>query len=289
MTPSHVLLVNPRMCSPRSVRLPLSLLSLAAALEGKHTYRMVDGNLDVDATATVLGELAQRPEAAVAVSVMPGPQVGPAIAISRAVRQFYPRAPIVWGGYFPTLYPESAVNAGYVDYLVRGQGEETLLELLERLPDAGPPAGEADSASSAAAVRGLAGVTWKEVGEIRHNADRPLVSPDVFPRLPYERLGDLSPYLRPSFMGERTAVHQAAIGCRYHCEFCGVVSMFNGETLLQRAAGLVEAATTLQDRYGATAMQYYDHNFFDTEASSVPLLEAMAELAMPWFARTELD
>jgi len=34
---------------------------------------------------------------------------------------------------------DAAINAPYVDYVVRGQGEATLLELLERLPDAGAP------------------------------------------------------------------------------------------------------------------------------------------------------
>ena len=57
--------------------------------------------------------------------------------MSTAIRDAHPHVPIVWGGYFPTLYPNSALNAAYVDYLVRGQGEDTLLELLERLPDAG--------------------------------------------------------------------------------------------------------------------------------------------------------
>ncbi len=33
--------------------------------------------------------------------------------------------------------------------------------------------------------------------------------------MPYDRLGDLVRYLRPSFLGARTAVHQAAIGGRY--------------------------------------------------------------------------
>ena len=36
-------------------------------------------------------------------------------------------------------------------------------------------------------------------------------------------------------MGARTAVHQAALGCRYQCEFCGVVSMWNGKTVLRGA------------------------------------------------------
>src|SRR5947199_4826266 len=142
---ARVILVNPRMCSPRSVRLPLSLLALGAVLEGKHDYRIVDGNLDPDAAGSVLaairetGAEAEGETALVAMTVMPGPQVGPAIAIAAAVRAAHPRIPIAWGGYFPTLYPASAVNAPYVDYVVRGQGEETLLDLLVALPAAGAP------------------------------------------------------------------------------------------------------------------------------------------------------
>ena len=41
--------------------------------------------------------------------------------------------PIVWGGAFPTVCPEAALNAPYVDYAVRGQGEQTFIELLEAL------------------------------------------------------------------------------------------------------------------------------------------------------------
>ena len=117
---------------------------------------------------------------------MPGPQVLPAIAISRAIRRAFPDVPIVWGGYFPTLYPDAAMNAPYVDYLVRGQGEATLRALLDRLDDAGPPAG-GSSARNVSAIRDVAGLTWKDDGQIVHNPDRPVVSPDTLPRVPYER------------------------------------------------------------------------------------------------------
>src|ERR1700693_1142011 len=46
------------------------------------------------------------------------------------------RAPglrIIWGGAFPTVCPEATVNAPYVDYAVRSQGEETLAQLLDAL------------------------------------------------------------------------------------------------------------------------------------------------------------
>jgi radical SAM superfamily enzyme YgiQ (UPF0313 family) len=272
-----------------AIRLPLSLLHLAAALEGRYDYQLIDGNVDANATRTALAALAREPHALVGVSIMPGPQVGPAITISTAIRAAYPQVPIAWGGYFPTMYPEAAINAPYVDYVVRGQGEHTLLELLERLPDAGPPPGPLASVTDAESVTDIDGLTWKRAGEVQHNPDRRFRPPMAFPRLPYERVGDVQPYLRPSFMGIRTGVHQGAIGCRYRCEFCGVVTMFNGATLLPGVSQLVEAMRTLRDRYGATAMQFYDNNFFDCEETSIPLLDAMGEVQMPWWCYARAD
>ena len=256
--------------------MPLSLLALGAALEGKYDYQLIDANADSDPTATALEALSARNIDLIGVSVMPGPQVAPAIAISSALRKAHPTVPIVWGGYFPTMYANAAINASYVDYLVRGQGEDTLIDLIEALPAGG----------SLSQIRGL---TWKDNGQAVHNADRGFRSPDEFPLYPYERLRTLQPYLRPSFLGERTAVHQAAIGCRYRCQFCGIVSMFNGVTRLQGPDRLVETMKILRDRHGATAMQFYDNNFFDLPENSIPIIEAMSTVGMPWWCFARAD
>jgi radical SAM superfamily enzyme YgiQ (UPF0313 family) len=285
----RVLLINPRMCKPRSIRLPLSLLALGAVLEGRFEYRIIDGNVDPDPVGAALAAMADGVPTLIGLTVMPGPQVAPAIAISSALRAAHPHAPIIWGGYFPTLYSEAAINAPYVDYVVRGQGEDTLLDLLDHLEAAGPPAFPA-SACRPEALREVRGLTWKgEDGRIHHNPDRPFRPPDDLPPLPYERVGDVARYLRPSFMGVRTGVHQAALGCRYRCTFCGVVSMFNGHTRLQSPERLASALATLRDGYGATAMQFYDNNFFDREETSVPLLEALSRLEMPYWCYARAD
>ena len=288
MTTRRVVLVNPRMCARQNIRLPLSVLALGAVLEGRYDYRIVDGNVERDAAVTVLEAVESGSCALVGVTVMPGPQVAPAIEISAAVRAAYPEVPIVWGGYFPTLYANAAINAPYVDYVVRGQGEDTLCDLLARLPDAGPP-GPASSASDPGSLKGVPGLTWKDAGRIVHNPERPFRPPDEFPPLPYDRLGDVQQYLRPTFLGSRTGAHQAAIGCRYRCTFCGVVSMFNGHTQLQAASRLREALTTLRDRHGATAVQFFDHNFFDREETGVPILEELARLELPWWCYARAD
>lgn len=277
MRRGRVLLINPRICSRRSLRLPLSLLHLGAALEGRYDYHIIDGNIEPDAPGRVREEIARGDVLLAGVTVMPGPQVAPAIEVSLAAKVQDPRVPVVWGGYFPTLYPRAAMNGPYVDFLARGQGERTLLDLLARLSEEAATFGEVD------------GLSWKRGEEVIHNRERAFHGPDETPPLPYERLGNVTPYLRPSFLGARTAVHQAAIGCRYRCGFCGVVSMFNGVTKLGPPARTAEAMRTLRERYGATAMQFYDNNFFDRETTSVPLLEAMAAEPMPWWCYARAD
>jgi radical SAM superfamily enzyme YgiQ (UPF0313 family) len=288
VNPLPVLLVNPRVCRPRSARLPLSLLSLGAVLEGRVPWTLVDGNLEPDPIGTILATLAETPHALVGLTVMPGPQVGPAIELSCAVRERFPGVPIAWGGYFPSLYPNAAINAPYVDFVVRGPGEETLPELLAALPSAGAPT-PLSSAADPSALRGIAGLTFKDCGTVVHGPDRPWRPPDEFPPLPIGRLGDVSRWLQPTVLGRRTGVHQAAIGCRYRCGFCGVVSMFDGKTALSGPARLAAAVRTLRDRWGADAVQFYDNNFFDREESAVPLLEALATGPLPYWCYARPD
>jgi len=268
------------MSRPQKARLPLSLLHLAAVLEGRRPWRILDGNVLDDLENATLQALANGSYGFVGVTVMPGPQVAPAIRISKTIRASHPAIPIAWGGYFPTLYPDAAINAPYLDYVVRGQGEETLLGLLACLD------GSADGPAGPGDVRGL---TWKRGGVPVHNPDRPVIPPTQLPPLPYEKLGDVERFLPPSFMGRRTAVHQHAIGCRYRCKFCGVVSMWDGTTELDGPKRLLETGRELRDRWGADALQFYDHNFFDTEESSRPILDVLETLGMPWWCYARAD
>jgi anaerobic magnesium-protoporphyrin IX monomethyl ester cyclase len=286
--PGAVLLVNPRTGVASNARMPLSIVHLTAVLEGRWPWNILDGNRHVDPTASALRVLGSRPHALVGLTVMPGPQVIPAIEMSRAIRALFPEVPIVWGGYFPTLYPDAAINAPYVDYLVRGQGEQTLVELLSCLPDAGPPA-LGSSARELSEVRKIAGLTWKQDRQTFHNPDRAPLPPEALPVIPYHRIADINEYMRPSFLSPRTTVHQAALGCRFKCEFCGVVSMWNGKTLLQAPERLLHALDTQRERWGADGVQFFDHNFFDREETSTPILDVLGQLQMPWWCYARAD
>ena len=282
----RVLLINPRITSRRHARFPLSIMSLAAALESRYDATLIDGNLDHDAARSACDAMKKERFDAVGVTVMGGPQVATAIDVSRAVRRARPDLPIVWGGYFPTLYPEVALNSDYVDFVARGQGEDTFSELLGALHvrDRASEQGTLERALGA-----VAGLSWRRDGAVVSNSPRALNRAHVSPSLRYDNLPDARAYLARTFLGARTAGHQAALGCRFRCTFCGVAASFNGATLLPPAERLDRDLRTLKHEIGADSIQFFDHNFFDREEEMVPLLEVLARHELPWWCYARSD
>ena len=148
-TVGRVLLINPRIASRRHARFPLSIMTMASAIEGRYDSTLIDGNMDPDAIRTAVAAASAQHFDAVGVTVMGGPQVATAIEVSRAVRNVRRDLPIIWGGYFPTLYPEVALNSDYVDFVIRGQGEDTFADLLAAL-----------GARDHAALAAIHGLSW---------------------------------------------------------------------------------------------------------------------------------
>ena len=70
-----IVLHNPWSTPSAKKPLPASLLALAAVLEGRHEYEIVDGNLLADPVARIVELARSRPLTAVGVTVMPGPQL----------------------------------------------------------------------------------------------------------------------------------------------------------------------------------------------------------------------
>ena len=271
-----IVLLNPRATRPRNRRLPLSVLALAAVLEGREEYEIVDGNVDVNPTQTILRLIDQNNVELLGVTVMPGPQMVAAMEASREIRRLRPRVKIVWGGYFVSIYPDAALNAPYVDFAVRGQGEDTLLELVAALRDGG-------------SLEDIRGLSYKDVfGLHRHNPERLMKGPDAFPWSPFHRV-PVEKYLRPSFFGKRTAVHHASIGCPFRCSFCGVHAAYGNREKMESPPRTVAILQHLATSYGADSVQFYDMNFFLREDHARELADRMAPLSLRWWCEARVD
>lgn len=271
-----IILFHPKSTKPRSRRFPLAVLSLAALLEGREEYVIVDGNVDPDPAKTIAGLIAAHPVELLAVSVMPGPQMVAAMETCREIRRGFPDVPIVWGGYFPSIYTLATLNAPYVDFAVRGQGEETFIELLQAL-------------RGQRAFDAIRGLSYKdEKGTHRNNPERMMKSPDAFPTLPYHRL-QTEKYILPTFLGRRTAVHQASVGCPYACNFCGVITAYGSREKMESPARTESVLRHLVDNYDVDAIQFYDNNFFLREDHAVELAERITPLKLRWWCEARID
>jgi anaerobic magnesium-protoporphyrin IX monomethyl ester cyclase len=277
-TRPHILLINPTITKRRSARFPFAVLNLSAALDERYTSSIIDGNVDRDFVSTAVRALESGHIDAVGVSVMGGPQLRTAILVSQAMRARFPSIPIIWGGHFPTICAAPSLNVPYVDYAIRAQGEKTLLDLLDVL--FGTTAGTLDA---------IAGLSWRRDGQIVHNPNRAFSTAGLVRSLPYERLGDPRHYFGRTFLGQRTGGYQAALGCRFRCTFCGVAAMFRGKTALPPAQRLEQELRLLNTKFGMDSIQFFDHNFFDREEDTAPLLEVLAGLQLPWWCFARAD
>jgi anaerobic magnesium-protoporphyrin IX monomethyl ester cyclase len=271
-----ILLYNPKATRIGNRRLPLSILSIAAILEGKEEYVIVDGNLDPDPTKTLTALIKEHPVELLAATVMPGPQTVGAVSTCREIRSRFPKVPIVWGGYFASNYTAAALNVAYVDYAVRGQGEQTFLELLDVVRGHRDP-------------KTVLGLSHKNSdGSVCQNPERPMRSPGDFPWYPYHSL-PVEKYLLPTFLGRRTAVHQASIGCPYRCNFCGVVTFSGSREKMEPPARTEQMLRHLVQNYGVDAVQFYDNNFFLREEHTRELADRLAPLKTRWWCEGRSD
>ncbi len=277
-----IILVNPRATRPSNRRFPLSVMAIGAALPPSQRWEIVDGNmpgLDVAARISALIEANKGgpdPIRAVALSVMPGPQLVSAVPLTKTIKASHPDIPIVWGGNFGGLYPKPVLNAPYIDWLVRGQGEHTFTELLEVLD------GQRDPAT-------VAGLSFRKQGGSHHmGEERHWVGPGELPAPPYHKI-PVGEYLPATILGRRSGVYQASIGCPFACNFCGVISVFGRREQVQDPGRTAEHLRFLVREHGMDSVHFYDNNFFLNEAHARAVADAMAPLGLSWWCETRVD
>jgi anaerobic magnesium-protoporphyrin IX monomethyl ester cyclase len=279
-----IVLFNPRSTTPGKQPLPLSVLSLAAVLAGRHRWALVDGNLTNDPAgdiAALLSSASPGDVTLLGVTVMPGPQLSEAVPICRDIRARMPHVPIVWGGYFPTQHADTVLASSFVDFVIRSQGEQPLLGLIEEIQKSGM--------WNAGLGMRTPGLSWKdETGRVTHNQVGPMIALDDLPDLPYMRV-DMERYLQPTYLGRRTAAHNSSFGCPFACSFCAVVAMTNRRWLAQSPPRMERVLRHLVDTYRVDAVQMHDMDFFISEARVAEFAERIAPLGIRWWALGRVD
>jgi radical SAM superfamily enzyme YgiQ (UPF0313 family) len=112
---------------------PYSILFLGSYLKANGLkVKLFDQR--ISSNKEIIQYIESNPVTHVGLSTMTGPQIIFAMDLSRKIKQLRPDIKIIWGGIHVTVAPGSVLGHDFIDYIVYGEGEETLLELLKN-PD----------------------------------------------------------------------------------------------------------------------------------------------------------
>ena len=215
---------------------PLGILAVATPLlRAGYQVRIIDSTITPGFQKRVLEEL--QDALCLAVSLVTGPMIRETVAIARETKKLYPELPVILGGWHPSLLPDQTLAADYVDIVVRGQGEDALLEIVERL-------------EAGASLEGIDGVGYKEDGRLVFNRPRPLTPIRDLPPKAYH-LADFDAYER--VCGRRWAMYISSLACPYSCAYCTNEGVYGRQWNALEPEQVVEETTDLVTRYGLAA------------------------------------
>ena len=269
-----IILLNPKSARVNR-RIPLSVLTVGAGLEGHHEYEIVDENFDSRVEQTLETMIREKGARYLGLTVMPGPQLVSAIHLSQHLKRLFPALTIIWGGSFPSIHTETVLRSPYVDIVVLGDGEVILREVIDALE------GQSDLDS-------VKGIAYRRNGEIVRTERREWTHPNLIPPLPYHRI-DVQKYLQRTYLGKRTSAYHSSMGCPFKCGFCSVVSIFQGRWLAQSAERVAEEMNYVHKHFGVDSMEFFDDNFFTSEKRVSEFSERIRSLKMNWWGEGRSD
>ncbi len=168
---------------------------------------------------------------------------------ARLVREILPDAKVITGGYISNQLWREGLESGCIDYIVIGEGEVTMMELLKAIN-----AGAVDKS-------GIKGLAYLKNGMPFKTPDREFIQDlDTLPMPAYD-LFPMHRYSLAPFGGNIGFTATYSRGCTGRCKFCS-------ETLLWRhcwrghsAEYMVEALSTLRYKYNKRVFYIGDDDF----------------------------
>ena len=131
-------------------------------------------------------------------------------SIFKLVKKIDPKIITVWGGTHPTVAVDTCVNDNNVDYIIMGEGEAPILELLTRL-------------NNNESVQGMPSLAYlNEFGQPVISNERLWIDDLDSHVLPDRSRFDLTKYEKENdhYQGQRTLNMVTSRGCPFACTFC---------------------------------------------------------------------
>ncbi|MGE0405764.1 MAG: radical SAM protein [Candidatus Korobacteraceae bacterium] len=241
--PGKVVFFFPSFASTEATA-PLGILAVATPLlRAGYSVRLIDSTITPNFKKRVLEEV--QDAICLAVSLVTGPMIRETVEIARAVKAWNPEFPVILGGWHPSLLPTQTLECPYVDYVVRGQGEDAMLELVQHL-------------ESRSAVDLIPGIGFKRNGKLVFAPERPLKPISDLPPKAYH-LADFDAYERSC--GRRWAMYISSLACPFNCSYCTNAGVYGRKWNALSPEQVAEETIDLTRRYRLEMLWVVDDNF----------------------------
>jgi radical SAM superfamily enzyme YgiQ (UPF0313 family) len=236
--------------------------------EGYDNYKKILSNLNHPLWLEVKENIESYSQDIIGITMLTGTYKS-AENIGRIAKKFNKDVEVVVGGPHPTILPEETIKNEYFDYVVRGEGEYTFLDLVNGI-----------------GVEDIPGLTYiNKRGEIVNNPDREIV----------EDLDSLPFPCRGLYLNDTRYMDYGYImtgrGCPFECTFCASKKVWKGHVRFRSPESVVEEVKHVHDKYSTKFFYFVDDTFTLNKKRTKKICELLVEsdLDISWICDTRVD
>lgn len=216
-------------------------IDLRGVFDAYDRYREIVNDLHHPIWQEILERIEQYSPDLLGITIVFSATLKSAENIAKMVKHYDNKTKVVVGGPHATLAPSETLESEFFDYLVRGEGEQLLLELVQ-----------------GADFTTISGLSYKDdQGKIIHNPDRRFIEnlnelPFSDPRLQLIPLGDLN---------ENFGVIATSRGCPKRCVFCSSPRLWGRKLRYRSISNVIAEMSQRYHEYGVRKFYFSDDNF----------------------------
>lgn len=203
---------------------------------------------------------------------------GQSFKVAKLVHEILPTANIIFGGHHPTALPHSIFVHSFIDAVVIGEGEQTMLELVRAILDGGD-------------LSKVRGIVYSHDGNISVTEPREFITD--LDTLPYPSYSDfnLNRYLGiPDIKGKAASI-MTSRGCPYQCVFCSAGSFWKKKWRARSPNNVLGEIEILYHKYKIKNFSFFDDNFTVKKERAINICKGILErkLDINWVASSHVS